>query len=597
MALSKAVSDDDRTRFFRLISVIIEDLTTILQDLLRREIGPSQLFNRVKQKSKHLRPDQIVLISNAKTQGYKEFDITLLYTLLRNFCPNIQPPTQSWGMSNMPAQGETTEGDDIERIRLIRNKLLGHISVPTITDIKFQTEWRIISEICTRMQAMLPNTQYVQKLEEAKDRTIDSDMEKGYMEKIKELVEDETTVKKLLMKVLEDRALTSSENITIEAKTDEKRQFVETLSDMCISILNEMIDTIHGLTSESEIEQLYESVEDFIRETKDIENSHLENLLKRLEDKIKTYAKLQYRKKMKILARFLKFSLGMKKNYDACVESSKGSLLLTVTFSSTKCYDLYKKDLENGVIGQQILQLISYPPFLASFHLQVDDLVVCMNGQKLTHKSGDESIFNKSSDLETCADHSEQFYTMACQQCQLPVCDQCMDLLKHKGHSFLGIFDFLSEKKTKLYESLKLCYLTKIRLLSRKKQLETEVDKMQFIMNSKYRALQYLLDEYLLQNTKTIEAFLESQTDEIDSKVMDIDRYMSDVNKQMDEISKNRPAQAMIQLQSCSLREDLFQIQRIVYPDIKTKDTDLMDAINLFGNIPKSMGAKASGML
>lgn len=105
----------------------------------------------------------------------------------------------------MPAQGETTEGDDIERIRLIRNKLLGHISVPTITDIKFQTEWRIISEICTRMQAMLPNTQYVQKLEEAKDRTIDSDMEKGYMEKIKELVEDETTVKKLLMKVLEDR--------------------------------------------------------------------------------------------------------------------------------------------------------------------------------------------------------------------------------------------------------------------------------------------------------------------------------------------------------------------------------------------------------
>lgn len=55
------------------------------------------------------------------------------------------------------------------------------------------------------MQDRLPNTYYVQKLEEAKDRTIDSDMEKVYMEKIKELVEDENTVKKLLMKVLEDR--------------------------------------------------------------------------------------------------------------------------------------------------------------------------------------------------------------------------------------------------------------------------------------------------------------------------------------------------------------------------------------------------------
>lgn len=163
---------------------------------------------------------------------------------------------------------------------------------------------------------------------------------------------------------------------------------METFSDICIRILNEMIDTIHELTSESEIEQLYESVEDFIRENRDIENRHLKNMLKGLEEKIKTYAKLQDGQKMKILARFFKFSLGMKKNYGACVESSKGSLILTVTFSSTKCYDFYKKDLEKGKIGQQILQLILYPPFLASFHLRADDLVVCMNGQKLTHTIG-----------------------------------------------------------------------------------------------------------------------------------------------------------------------------------------------------------------
>lgn len=205
MASSKAVSDDDRTRFFRLISVIIEDLTTILQDLLRREIGPSQIFNRVKQNSKKLRHNQIVLISKAKIQGYNEFDITLLYTLLRNFCPNIQPPTQNWGMSNMPAQGETTEGDDIERIRLMRNELLGHISIPMVSDNEFKKRWNIIYDICTRMQTRLPNKQYVQKLEEAKGRTIDSHMEEVYVEKIKELVEDENTLKKLLMKVLEDK--------------------------------------------------------------------------------------------------------------------------------------------------------------------------------------------------------------------------------------------------------------------------------------------------------------------------------------------------------------------------------------------------------
>lgn len=208
MALSKAQSDDDRTRFFRLSSVIIEELTSILQDLLHREIRPCQILNKVKQNIfKNLRPEQIVLISNAKVNGYKEFDISLLYTLLRNHCPNIQHPTQNWGTSNMPAQSETTEGDDIERIRLIRNKLFGHISSPTISETDFKETWCLISEICKRMDNKIPNTlfMYAQRLEEAKERAIDTDMEKKYIDKMKELVEDEYTVKKLLLKLIEDK--------------------------------------------------------------------------------------------------------------------------------------------------------------------------------------------------------------------------------------------------------------------------------------------------------------------------------------------------------------------------------------------------------
>lgn len=76
----------------------------------------------------------------------------------------------------------------------------------------------------------------------------------------------------------------------------------------------------------------------------------------------------------------------MKKNYGACVESSKGSLILSVTFSSQKGYDLYKRDLQNGIIKEQIRQLILYYPYLASFGLRAVDLVVRMNGQELTKK-------------------------------------------------------------------------------------------------------------------------------------------------------------------------------------------------------------------
>lgn len=207
MALSKASSDEDRTRFFRLSSIIIEVLTPMLQDLLQREIQPSRLFNIVKHNARDLRPAQIILINNAKVNGYEEFDITLLYTLLRNHCLKIQSPTKGWGMSNMPEQGEETEGDDIERIRIIRNNLTGHVSKPTISDTKFEEQWSIIYDICKRMQSRIPNTQfmYIQKLEETKEKTTDSDMENIYIEKMKELADDELNVKQLLLKFMENK--------------------------------------------------------------------------------------------------------------------------------------------------------------------------------------------------------------------------------------------------------------------------------------------------------------------------------------------------------------------------------------------------------
>lgn len=203
MALSKPTSEEDRTRFFRLNLVIIEELTPMLQDFLLREILPRQILNIVKRDLSHLRTHQIVQVKNAKTMGYKEFDITLLYALLRNYCPNIKKPTHGWGVQSMPKQGEITEGDDIERIRIIKNEQLSHKPILAVTEAKFEELWNIISDICSRMQDRLPNTQYVKRLEEAKNRTIDSEMENTIMEKFEELAEEEKSIKELLLKLLE----------------------------------------------------------------------------------------------------------------------------------------------------------------------------------------------------------------------------------------------------------------------------------------------------------------------------------------------------------------------------------------------------------
>ena len=193
-------SDEDRTRFFRVSLVIIEELTQILRDLLSNEVPPMKIYTKVKQSNyfQNLRPEQIIVIRNATTHGYHDFDITLLYTLLRNVCQTILPPSKSWGVSNMPSPvKEITVGDDIERIRLIRNEVYGHISEAAMTETKFKDYWTTISGICTRMQNLL-NKDYPKRLQEAKECTIDADTEKKYIELIKRLANEDKTIKDII---------------------------------------------------------------------------------------------------------------------------------------------------------------------------------------------------------------------------------------------------------------------------------------------------------------------------------------------------------------------------------------------------------------
>ena len=192
----------DRTRFCRLSLVIIDELTQILRDLLHNEVHPSLIYNKVIQRNylSKLRPEQVVVIKNANTHGYQEFDITLLYTLLRNVCQHMPSPSQNWGVSTMPSPNEVTVGDDIERIRLIRNKLFGHIPEAAISETDFKDYWSIISDICTRMQALL-NKDYAKRLQDAKSCSIESETENKYLELIRKMAEEEKATRDILQNI------------------------------------------------------------------------------------------------------------------------------------------------------------------------------------------------------------------------------------------------------------------------------------------------------------------------------------------------------------------------------------------------------------
>ena len=203
-SVSSTGSDGDRTRFFRLSLIIIDELTQILQDLLHNEIPPTEIYQKVVERNflDKLRPEQVDVVKNAKTRGYQDFDITLLYSLLRHVCQNITPPSQRWGVPTMPSTNEVTVGDDIERIRLLRNKLFGHKSKCAISETEFKEQSSIIPGICFRMQTLgLLNKDYVKRLQDAEVRSIDPETEEKYLQIIKRQAEEEKTTRDLLQNI------------------------------------------------------------------------------------------------------------------------------------------------------------------------------------------------------------------------------------------------------------------------------------------------------------------------------------------------------------------------------------------------------------
>ena len=80
---------------------------------------------------------------NTYASTCNEFDISILYTLLRNN-EGIQAPINNWDKDIDPKS--ENEGDDVERIRYYRNKLF-HCSPLTKETDEYNEEWLIIAKV------------------------------------------------------------------------------------------------------------------------------------------------------------------------------------------------------------------------------------------------------------------------------------------------------------------------------------------------------------------------------------------------------------------------------------------------------------------
>ncbi|XP_062584881.1 uncharacterized protein LOC134246510 [Saccostrea cucullata] len=195
---SSGLNLDDRTRFAKVGMAINDVLTETLRDVLQNNIPSSNIFVKVNasKRYKDLNSEQQNLIKDAINSGYEKFDTTLLYTLIRNFS-TITKPTRGWGLTALPASGEITVGDDVERIRLIRNNVFGHVNSALTSQSVFDDCWSAISDICTRLETFTGNS-YLDELSYIENLSLEEKNREAIIDQIKVECKDDKEILEIM---------------------------------------------------------------------------------------------------------------------------------------------------------------------------------------------------------------------------------------------------------------------------------------------------------------------------------------------------------------------------------------------------------------
>lgn len=194
-------STEETTNASRACRLLLGPCTDQLRDLLRNRVPPST-FASVIQTKKHklsrLTPQQrdlILPLNGSYTGNYDDFDITLLYTLLRNIC-NIAPHKNGWGEE--PDISDSCLSANVERIRLARNKTV-HDSKFSLSNSEFSDIWSTLRSAVVSVDSFLSNANHYEKeVDILRYTSMDPLQEQYYRDELaKQYAEEQVTKKRL----------------------------------------------------------------------------------------------------------------------------------------------------------------------------------------------------------------------------------------------------------------------------------------------------------------------------------------------------------------------------------------------------------------
>ena len=203
----------------RMSRAVVDLGGDILRDALYHHVKPAVVLNHVVSstyfQSHPLNAHQMTILANASTKGdYSEFDITLTYSLLRNLPVTNGTLRPSGGWGRLPiAAWNVSLGDDIERIREIRNEMYGHVATTFISDAIYNRYMANLQAIVTRMDTIhsgllmspTPRHQtYTQTLTDIQIVCMDPHSEARYTQELQRMMETDRETRVLISELRDD---------------------------------------------------------------------------------------------------------------------------------------------------------------------------------------------------------------------------------------------------------------------------------------------------------------------------------------------------------------------------------------------------------
>ena len=218
MALSK-----EQTYFARLCRCVLDVSGHISRDILMKQMPPKQLEFNVKSMNKLTRDQKKIVRNVAFVGDYRECDITAMYTILRNYCPNLPPPANGW--SSVPSGVSTSISDDIERIRSLRNEVYGHTASASISEAGYKRHMQMLRELCNRMDIIHSdyliksgNVLYEEELESIETCCMDVEFYEKYTQEIQKMYIQEKEIKAELENIKTKTLQLDQEHVEMKGK-------------------------------------------------------------------------------------------------------------------------------------------------------------------------------------------------------------------------------------------------------------------------------------------------------------------------------------------------------------------------------------------